>query len=156
MPKEVEYYVDDAGNNRYASSGTKMKDDPVNNTRITYVQVDTDAAEANLKRKRRATNIRNKEGYRITMAGLPSQPYTIIPEGKREKVGHNRDSVLRAVNAAYAASKNIPLNRENRLILNRIYADEMNSAIAAREADFQKYAGQFSAAKKKGRPAPTL
>jgi hypothetical protein len=153
MPRTVNYYVDQKGIPRSASSGAALKKGVANTVSTIYRQVDPPLAELKKKRQARAETARtrylaNYDEY------APASINELTQSGIR--YGASRDSLLRALNTNYARTKNIPLNPQNRIILNAIYADEMTAAIAAREADFDKFKGRFVRGRGKRGKVPTM
>jgi len=153
MPREVKYYVDAKGVPRSAASGAVLKQGVADTARATYRQVEPPLAQLKAKRQERAAT-----SQRVYLANYDEYAPEAINELTRTNIrfGHNKDSLLNALNRAYATSMDIPLNAQNRVILNSIYADEMSSAMAARNADFAKFQSRFAAGKGKKGKVPKL
>lgn len=153
MPKVVNYYLDKDQVPRSAASGAVLKQGVSDTTRATYQQVDAQEAQRALKAQRKRAGANAKASYREQYEANMPNVYEPLA-GKR--VGSSRDSVVSALNRAYAASMDIPLNAANRTIMKAIYADEMGAAIGARDADFAKFQGQFARGKGKKGKVPKL
>lgn len=80
-----------------------------------------------------------KRANTVRLEGITSARSAVIPnfgeyvaktrKNKTRTIGTAKDSYLGALNTSYAILEGIPLNKENRKILNRVYMEEVKSAL---------------------------
>lgn len=98
------------------------------------------AVEASKARAKTVGKERSAKAVEIYRRNITSKaaPYLATKTKKGEDykrgyygVGSGKDSMLSAVNRTVARALGIPLNRQNREMINQIYADEVNSVLSS-------------------------
>jgi len=171
MPRIVRIYEE---NGRYYSAAShKRVLNPANTNAVTYERVaveeipgilrDRAVRKAAAKEAAAVNKAAAKTTYRDQYARAIPGVYDRIPVYKpgtaragQKIVGTNKDSMVSALNRAFAKTNHIPLSPANRALMSQIYADEMAAAVAVQDAEFRKYAGQFTAARRRKAPAPAF
>lgn len=135
----IQYFRNSKGTPINAFTGSAVKPDP-NSTRYRYEEVQRTAEVINrLKTRAERNRAKARTAYVESFGG---QDYldavdvgTYGPNaknaGQRRNVGMSRDSLLRAVQSAYVVAQKHKLTPANRRILDRMYAENIQTAITA-------------------------
>lgn len=116
-----------------------------------YNLIETKEAALNKRRVANREKVVLDRDTRIGAYGIPRQIQERFPVNKADakrypnelRVGNSRDSIVKAFNTVKAANLNIPMNRENRAVINDIYNEEMKAAILASSAAFRAKRNAF-------------
>lgn len=96
-----------------------------------YVQLDPVDKDVFREKRSNASKVRSEAVRSARARAIPDYAEYVAKtrKGNARTIGTAKDSYLGALNSSYAILQGIPLNKDNRKILNQVYQDEIKNAI---------------------------